>query len=67
MFFRTPDALPGHGFCIRVKQIFFRIENQPVFRFIGSVHPVGIFKFFDIKLEYDHRKDISDPVSIWKL
>ena len=38
------------------------VKNQPLFRLVGTVHPVGILKLLNIQLEDDHGIDIADAV-----
>ena len=58
----SPGALAGDRLGIWVKEIFIFIKDQPLFRIIGTVYPVGIFEFFYVQFEYNHGVNLPDPV-----
>ena len=60
----APDALAGYGFCVRIQQIFFRIEYKAVFRVEWTVYAVGVFEFLNVELEYDHGIDVADSIIV---
>ena len=62
----SPPALPGHRLGIGVQQVTAFVENQPPFRLIGTVHPVGVLKLLDVQLKHDHGVHIADAVALGK-
>ena len=62
----SPPALPSHRFGIGVQQVTAFVENQPPFRLIGTVHPVGVLELLDIQFEHDHGVHIADAVALGK-
>ena len=61
-----PEPLTGNGPCIRIQQDGIAVKDQSVFRFIGAVNLIGIFKFLNIKSKHNHRIDIPDFIGIGK-
>ena len=58
----SPDALLRHRPCIRIQKHFCFIINQPFFRDVRPVHPIGVLKIVNIQTEHDHRIYPPDPV-----
>ena len=64
--FAAPLALPGDRTGIRIQKNFVFVKPKSFFLVIGTVQPVGIFKFLDIQTEYDHGIDETDLVIVRK-
>lgn len=62
----TPDSGTGYGAGIGVKKNGIRIKGKPVFRVIGSVNLIGLFKFLNIQAKYDHGIYIPNLVCLGK-
>ena len=62
----APQALSGHGLGIGVQKVFILVENKPLLRLIRPLHPVGIFKFPNTQLKYNHGIHIPNPVMGWE-
>ena len=58
----SPDALLRHRPRIRIQKHFCFIINQPFFRDVRPVHPIGVLKIVNIQTEHDHRIYPPDPV-----
>ncbi len=65
-FYAAPEPLACHRAGIWIQQNGVAVESQTVFRFIGAVDLIGVFKFFNIQAEYDHGIDIPDFVGFRK-
>ena len=58
----SPDTLAGNSFCVRIQENIIFVEKHAVGRIVRAVHPVGIFKIFDVDAEDNHRIHITDLV-----
>ena len=58
----SPAALAGYHSCVRIQEHGFLIKNHSFFRRIGSTHPIGVLKLFNVKSEYNHGVDVADFV-----
>ncbi len=61
-----PHALTRNSLGIRIQKITVLIKNQPLFRLVGPVHPVSVFKFFNIQFKNNHGIHIADAVMLRK-
>ena len=58
----APAALAGDGPGVGVQKVLVAVEDLPLLRLVGTVHPVGVLKGLNVQLEDDHGVDVADAV-----
>jgi len=62
----SPDTLSCYCSCIGIQQNIVFVEQQPLFRIIGTVNPVGIFKILYLQTKNHHGIYVTDFIFLRK-